>query len=87
MTVDTQEFEDTATMGKDIPLPSRQEKQFIEAAKDATVVSLGIGNVITNDKPRVEIPGGMVIEYEDRERAAAVWKLAVEQKIEDKGDF
>ncbi len=61
-----------------------QEKQFIKEAKDATIVSLGLGNVIIEDKPRVEIVGGMVIEYEDRERAAAVWKLAVEQKL---GDF
>lgn len=61
-----------------------EEKEFIEKAQDATVVSLGIGNVITNDKPRVEILGGMIIEYEDRERAAAVWKLIMGRK---KGDF
>jgi len=64
-----------------------EERKFIDMAGTATVVSLGIGNVITDDKPRVEILGGMVIEYENRERAAAVWKLAVEQKTEDKGDF
>jgi len=64
-----------------------EERKFIDMARTATVVSLGIGNVITDDKPRVEILGGMVIEYENRERAAAVWKLAVEQKTEDKGDF
>ena len=64
-----------------------EERKFIDMARTATVVSLGIGNVITDDKPRVEILGGMVIEYENRERATAVWKLAVEQKTEDKGDF
>lgn len=66
---------------------TEQEKQFIEDARDATIVSLGLGNVITDDKPRVEIPGVMVIEYDDRERPAAVWKLAIEQKLEEEGDF
>ena len=60
-----------------------EEKKFIKEAQDAIVVSLGIGNSITDDKPRVEILGGMVIEYEDRERATAVWKLAIEQKLEE----
>jgi len=66
---------------------TNEEREFIDMARTATVVSLGIGNVITDDKPRVEILGGMAIEYEDRERAAAVWRLAVAQKLEDKGDF
>ena len=65
---------------------TNQEKQFIEEARDATIVSLGLGNLITREKPRVEIPG-MGIEYEDRERAAVVWKLAVGQKLDDEGDF
>lgn len=65
-----------------------QEKEFIEEARDATVVSLGIGSILTGSKPRLEIPGVMVIDYEGRERAAAVWKLAVEQKLEEEeGDF
>jgi len=67
---------------------TNQEKQFIKEAKDATIVSLGVGNTVTREKPRVEILGGVVIEYEDRERAAAVWKLAIEQKLEEEeGDF
>jgi len=65
-----------------------QERQFIEEAKDAVVVSLGIGDLTIGEKPRVEVLGGLVIGYEDRERAAAIWKLAIEQKLEgEEGDF
>ena len=63
---------------------SAQEKEFVDLAKDATIVSLGVGSLLTNSTPRVEIPGVMVIEYEDQEHAVVVWKLVIEQK---KGDF
>ena len=61
-----------------------KEKEFIEEARDATVVSFGIGSILTKSKPRLEIPGVLVIDYEDRERPTIIWKLAMEQK---KGDF
>lgn len=65
---------------------TEREKEFIEKARDATIISLGLGSIIT-ERPRVEIVGGMVIEYDDPERAAAVWKLAIEQKLDEEGDF
>ena len=61
-----------------------EEKEFIEKARDATIVSLGVGGLLTNSTPRVEIPGVMVINYKDQKRALAVWKLGIEQKL---GDF
>lgn len=64
-----------------------QEKEFIERAKDASICSFGIGSVITSSLPRLEIPGVMVINYEDRDRPAIVWRLAMEAKSWEKGDF
>ena len=68
---------------KDLIL-SAQEKEFVDLARDATVVSLGIGSILTGSKPRLEIPGVLVINYEERERPSIIWKLAMEQK---RGDF
>lgn len=61
-----------------------KEKEFIEKARDTTVVSYGIGCILTGSKPRLEIPGVMVINYEERERPAAIWKLVMDEK---RGDF
>ena len=61
-----------------------QEKEFIEAARDATVVSFGIGSILTGSKPRLEVPGKLVINYEERERPTIIWKMVMEQK---RGDF
>ena len=64
-----------------------QEKEFIEKARDAKICSFGIGSILTGSTPRLEIPGVMVIDYEDRERPAKVWKLAMEAKAWERGDF
>lgn len=64
-----------------------QEEEFIERAKDATVVSFGIGSILTDSTPRLEVPGVMVIDYKDRDRAAIVWKLAMVAKAWEGGDF
>ena len=64
-----------------------QEEEFIEKAVNASIVSFGIGSVLTRSAPRLEIPGVMVIEYNDRERAAIVWKLVMEAKAWEGGDF
>jgi len=64
-----------------------QEEEFIERAKDAPIVSFGIGSILTGSTPRLEIPGKLVINYEKRERAAIVWKLAMKEKAWERGDF
>ena len=64
-----------------------REKEFIEKARESTIVSFGIGSTLTASTPRLEILGGMIIEYEDQERAEMVWKLILEQKKEKEGDF
>jgi len=70
---------------------TNEERKFIDMVKDAPVVSLGIGSIITGSSPRLEIPGVMVIDYDNRERPTKIWKLAIEQKLEgkseDEGDF
>lgn len=64
-----------------------QEKEFIKRAKDAVVCTFGIGGTLSQTKPRLEIPGVMVINYESRDRAAIVWSLVMTAKAWEKGDF